>query len=125
MKMPIPIGCGFRQIRRQKEKFFKLCLKKLTRSPNLCHFFLRQLVRIAALDSKFPRLGELIRNHGNDLDLYQFLSEYLPDVNMNSAWVSILFEQYANTNRRSIKNKIYQIDRKSVVYGESEDVGSS
>jgi|GEM_PF-4448018 len=83
--------------------------QKIDTEPEFVSFFLRQLVRIAALDSNFPRLGELIRNHGNDLDLYQFLSEYLPDVKMNSDWVSMLLEQYANTNRRSIKNKIYQI----------------
>src|SRR5690625_3639305 len=28
---------------------------------------------------------------------------------MNSDWVSMLLRSYANTNRRSIKNKIYQI----------------
>lgn len=92
-----------------EEEILQILAQKIETDLEWTSLFLRQWVRIVALEADDSKLQKLIQKHWNDLDLYHYLSEYLPDTKLDPELVSILLDLYDKTDRRSIKNKIYQI----------------
>lgn len=83
--------------------------RKILEWPEYKSLFLRQRVRMVAEDPEKEQMEHLFKLYGNELDLYQYISEYLPEEELPPFLKNLLDEQYEGTSRRSIRGKIYHI----------------
>lgn len=92
-----------------EERIIAILDRKIREWPEYKPLFLRQRVRMVAEDPEKKQMEHLFELYGNELDLYQYISEYLSEEELPPFLKDLLDEQYARTSRRSIRGKIYHI----------------